>query len=157
MPYLIDGANVMAQTRGWRNDLGAARRNLIKDLAVFIAVSRAKVTVVFDGPSDADFPEGATYKSVRIFYARPGGDADTRIMNMVRRSSFNRDTIVVTSDKPLGSFVQRHGAKVVSSGAFRKTLSEAKEQKMEQDRRQELNSVDVDEWMDFFNSRKIDR
>ncbi len=151
MPYLIDGANVMAQRKGWRDDMGRARRVLIHDLADFIAVHRAKVTVVFDGPSDADYPEGGTYKSVKILYARPGSDADTRIKNMVKRSSYKRDTVVVTSDKPLGSYCQRFGTKVISSGAFRKMLAEAKDQKIETDRKRELNPVDVEEWMEFFN------
>jgi predicted RNA-binding protein with PIN domain len=157
MPYLIDGANVMAQKREWREDMGRARKDLIRELAALVAYQKVKVKVIFDGPSDADYPEGSTYKSVKIFYARPGSDADTRIQNMIRRSSHNRDTTVVTSDKALGSFCRRHGAKVLSSGEFRKLLAEANEWKLESERLKGLSSVDVDEWLNFFESRVPDK
>ncbi len=151
MRFLVDGNNVMAQNKGWHRDKSAARRRLIVDLARFIAAHRDKVTVVFDGAPDEDFPDGRVYKSVRIHYARPGSDADSRIKDMVDRASFKRDMTVVTSDKPLGSFVSRKGAKVMQSGLFRRKLGDAVEAMAENEKTGNTGPVDVDDWMRFFN------
>jgi predicted RNA-binding protein with PIN domain len=150
MPYLVDGNNVMAQIRGWHKDRGKARRRMIRDLVRFVAANRAKVTVVFDGTGDADFPDGIVYKSVRVLYAKPGSDADSRIKEMVGRASYRRDLIVVTSDKPLGSFVAHKGAKVMRSGDFRRLLSESEDKLVEAAKRGDTSPVDVDDWMGYF-------
>jgi predicted RNA-binding protein with PIN domain len=148
MPYLIDGNNVMAQIVGWRQDKGGARKRLIHSLARFVAVRRAKVTVVFDGPQDTEFPEGAKYKSVRVLYARPGSDADSRIKDLIKKSTNKRDLILVTSDKPLGGFAAHQGARVMSSGQFRKLLDESAAAGPEKP--SQTQQVDIDEWLEFF-------
>jgi predicted RNA-binding protein with PIN domain len=148
MPYLIDGNNVMAHTVGWHKDKVAARRNLIHDLAKFIAVRKAKVTVVFDGPQDTEFPEGSKYKSVKILYARPGFDADSRIKDLVKKSSNKRDLIVVTSDKSLAGSAAHEGARVIPSGQFRKLMDEAAAAGPEKPT--QTQHVDIDEWLNFF-------
>ncbi|MBI5569993.1 MAG: NYN domain-containing protein [Desulfomonile tiedjei] len=152
MPYLVDGNNVMAQRVGWHKDRSAARRRLIHDLVRFVAVRRTKVNVVFDGEPDEAFPEGRRFKGVHILYARHGSDADSRIKELIVRSSFKRDLIVVSSDRELQSFAGRQGAKVMASGQFRALLEECQEQKPSGsiDAKDEL---DVEEWMEFFNER----
>ncbi len=152
MPYLIDGNNVMAQIVGWRRDKSLARRRLIHDLVRFVAVNRVKVTVVFDGAADANFPDGRVFKGVRILYADPGSDADSRIKNIVNRSSHTRDLVVITSDRPLGSFVAHRGATVKSSGKFRHMLEESFAAQTEAEKRGDTGAVDVDEWMSFFET-----
>ncbi len=149
MPYLIDGNNVMAQNVGWHRDKGKARRRLIHDLADFVAVRRMKVRVVFDGVPDAEFPDGSRFKSVGIFYAKPGSDADSRIADMVKRASYKRDLTVVSSDKRLASRVSSQGARVIPSGVFRRMLTEA--QSMKRHITRENPSVDVDEWLAYFD------
>jgi predicted RNA-binding protein with PIN domain len=152
MPCVIDGNNVMAQIVGWHRDKGLARRNLIHDLVCFVKVNRVKVTVVFDGAEDADFPDGRLFKGVRILYANPGSDADSRIKDIVSRSSHKRDLIVVTSDRPLGSFVAGHGTRVVSSGKFRRMLEESFSVTTRAEKKGETGPVDVDDWMSFFET-----
>ncbi len=149
MPYLIDGNNVMGQIVGWHRDKQGAKRRLIKELAQFIAANRTKVTVVFDGVPDDEFPEGGKFRSVRVLYARPGRDADSRIREMVRKSSHKRDLVVVSSDRALTASVKANGAKVVPSGRFRKMLADAAERMREKPFAQE--PVDVDEWLAYFD------
>jgi len=146
MPYLIDGNNLMAQTVGWHRNKAAARRKLIHALTRFVALHRRKLKVVFDGVPDNEFPEALTFKSVQIFYARPGSDADSRIKEMLSRSSYKRDTIVVTSDRDLASFAKNQGSKVISSGQFRSMLEEA----AATSDKVSTAAVDVEEWLDFF-------
>ncbi len=150
LPYLVDGNNVMAQIVGWHRDKGKARRRLIHRLAQFVKVHRAKVQVVFDGSPDDEFPEGHRYKSVRVLYARPGSDADSRIQDLVEKSSFARDITVVSSDRALTSSVKARGAKVIPSGRFRQMLDEAgsiASQTMDPN-----EPVDVEEWLEFFQN-----
>jgi uncharacterized protein len=148
MPYLVDGNNVMAQTVGWHKDRSAARKKLVRDLAAFVAAHRVGLKVVFDGVPDEQFPEGSKYKSVQVMYARPGSDADSRILDLVEKSSSRRDLIVVTSDKALGSRAQQKGARVIQSGKFRTALEEAS--RLEKEKPGEQDPVDLVEWLDFF-------
>lgn len=149
MHYLVDGNNVMAQIVGWHRDKSEARKRLIHALARFVAVSRVKVKVVFDGVPDDEFPEGCKYKSVHILYARPGSDADSRIKTIVRNSSFKRDMVVISSDREVASHAKSQGAKVFSSGQFRALLEEAAKKVLPTDKAG-TGRVDVEEWLDFF-------
>lgn len=150
MPYLVDGNNVMAQTVGWHKDRRAARKRLIRDAASLVSMNRAKVKLVFDGLPDEEFPDGCKYKSVHILYARHGSDADTRIKELVTRSTHARDLIVVSSDRELVWFVQRRGAKVLSSGAFREMLDRSRQMADSSKDLAGQAQVDVQDWMSFF-------
>ncbi len=149
MPYVVDGNNVMGQPPGTGRDLPRARRQLIHDLARFVSAHRVKLKVVFDGQPDEQFPEGRMFKGVKILYARPGADADSRIKELVRNSSHKRDMIMVSSDKALVSFAARQGSRTLASHKFRQLLREALE--LVSPGEAENNSqVDVDEWLEFF-------
>jgi predicted RNA-binding protein with PIN domain len=150
MLYLVDGNNVMALKPGWHRDKAEARRRLIYELSALVAARRVKVRVVFDGAPDEDFPDGARYKSVHIFYAELGSNADTRIKDMVRSSSFKRDMVVVSSDRDLSSFAHRQGAKTMASEQFRRVLNAARASRAAKEPSRGNDPVDVDEWMDYF-------
>jgi predicted RNA-binding protein with PIN domain len=124
MSYLIDGNNVMAQQVGWHRDKARARRLLLDDLARFAAKKRVRLRVVFDGAPDPSFGDGSKYKGVVVYYAKRGSDADERIKEFVEADRERQTLIVVTSDRKLADYVHRCGAKVVSSGAFRKRMEE---------------------------------
>jgi predicted RNA-binding protein with PIN domain len=153
MPYVVDGNNVMAQTVGWRQDKAGARRRLIRDLVRFVASQRVKLKVVFDGAPDEEFPEGIKYKGVHILYARPGSDADSRIMELVDKASHKRDLVVVTSDRALALFVTRQGARTMYSGQFRRLLDDSPKLASLMEKSGRGNSVDVEEWLEFFKSK----
>jgi predicted RNA-binding protein with PIN domain len=156
MPYLVDGNNVMAQTVGWHRDRSKARRQLIHDLAHFIALQRVKLKVVFDGAPDEEFPEGRKYKGVHIMYARPGSDADSRIMELVSKASYKRDLIVITSDRALSSHVKHQGARIVSSGQFRRLVEECLKRTSSLEKSAQGDRVDVEEWLEFFKRPEDD-
>jgi predicted RNA-binding protein with PIN domain len=151
MPYVVDGNNVMAQTVGWHRDRAGARRRLVHDLVRFVAVKRVKLRVVFDGAPDDEFPEGLIFKGVRILYAKPGSDADSRIMELVSKASHKRDLIVVTSDRALGSFAKHQGARTMYSGQFRRLLEDSAKQAMEKSG--QGDTVNVEEWLEFFKPK----
>ena len=150
MLYLVDGNNVMALKRGWHRDKVAARRELIRELAVLVECRKVKITVVFDGAPDEAFPDGARYKSVHIFYARLGSNADSRIKDMIRSSSFKRDMVVVSSDKELVSFASRQGTRTMRSLQFRRMLTEVETARDQAELPRTDGPVDVEEWLNYF-------
>jgi predicted RNA-binding protein with PIN domain len=122
MEYLVDGNNVMGQRVGWHRDRAGARRRLLRELARFVQATGTPVGVVFDGAPDTAAPDGALVDGVRVHYAAPGADADTRIVDLVRRAPPGAAPVVVTSDRQLSERVRGHGARVVRSGELRRTL-----------------------------------
>jgi predicted RNA-binding protein with PIN domain len=127
--YLVDGNNVIGQRgRGYENwweDKAAARRQLLQDLAVLARVKKLRLTVVFDGSPDERFPDDARYRGVRILYAAPGSDADTRIVDYAENEKQKRALTVVTSDNQLAARVRVCGVQVMRAGTFRQMMEEA--------------------------------
>jgi predicted RNA-binding protein with PIN domain len=97
------------------------------DLARLARSKRLRLNVVFDGAPDSQFPDGSSYRGVRIFYSRLGSDADARIIEMVEADRNKKSLVVVTSDRKLASRVRACGARVMRSGEFRRMLDEARE------------------------------
>lgn len=120
--YLIDGNNVIGQRPGWHRDRPGARQRLLREMAELGRRRGFSMTVVFDGAPDPNFPEGSRHGRVRIFYARPGSDADSRIIELVEAETNRRSLVVVTSDRELANRVRVCGVRVMRSGEFRHWL-----------------------------------
>ncbi len=123
--YLIDGNNVIGQRVGWHRDKPAARKRLMDELAHLSLVRRIRLAVVFDGRPDPAFPDGTSFRGVRIYYAARGSDADQRIVELVEATTNRHNLTVVTSDGRLTEQVRVRGVKVIRSGAFRRWLEES--------------------------------
>jgi predicted RNA-binding protein with PIN domain len=150
MSYLVDGNNVMAQRVGWHRDKPRARRALLDELARFAALKRVSVAVVFDGAPADHFPEGSSYRGVRLHYAARGSDADTRIKSFVEASRERRTLRVVTSDRALADYVRRCGVEVIRSGEFRRMMEETSaEASAAGDAEREIEA-DTAHWMRYF-------
>jgi predicted RNA-binding protein with PIN domain len=151
MSYLVDGNNVMGQRVGWHRDKPAARRALLDEVADFAARRRARVAVVFDGAPEPHFPEGSSYRGVRLHYAARGSDADTRIKSIVEATRERRTLRVVTSDRALADYVRRCGVAVIRSGEFRKMLEESEgEGAAEREAKREVLPDDAAHWLRYF-------
>ena len=155
MSYLVDGNNVMGQTPGWHRDKANARRRLVERLAEFARLRKARVTVVFDGAPDRLLPEASAFRGVKVLYADPGSDADTRIQRLVESSPDARGLTVVTSDRHLTFVVRARGARVVRSGDFRKQMATALAARPapgDGESSEIANVASVDEWLRYFGS-----
>lgn len=97
------------------------------DLTRLARTKKLRLNVIFDGAPDPQFPDGSNYRGVRIFYSRPGSDADARIIEMVEAERNKKSLVVVTSDGKLTSRVRACGARVMRSGEFRRMLDEIAE------------------------------
>ena len=123
--YLVDGNNLMGRRVGWHRDKRAARRRLLDDLARFAQAASVRLSVVFDGAPEEHFPDGSSYRGVRVFYAERGSNADERIKRMVDAARERRTLSVVTSDRALAGYVRASGVGVIRAGEFQKRMDEA--------------------------------
>jgi len=154
MPYLVDGNNVMAQRVGWHRDKRGARRALLERLARFAQAKDVRVAVVFDGAPEQHFPEGSSFRGVRVHYGERGSNADERIKQLAEETRERRTLTVVTSDRALASYVRRLGVQVLRSGEFRRRIDDAV---TETDTRAKaieaqtgVAAEEVDGWMRYF-------
>ncbi len=115
----------MGQRVGWHRDKAAARRRLLDDLAHLMKVRKIRIGVVFDGRPDSAFPDGSSFRSVKIHYAAPGSDADTRLVQLVEAAREKSNLTVVTSDGQLTARIRVRGVRVIRSGEFRRWIDDA--------------------------------
>src|SRR5205085_8797004 len=149
MSYLIDGNNVMAQRVGWHRDKRAAQRRLLDELARFAARRHARVTVVFDGAPAEFFPDGASYRGVRVHYAARGSNADERIKALAEAARERKTLRVVTSDRALAAYVRQCGVQVIRSGEFRRQMTETEQASAPHKSKQEIEA-DEAHWLRYF-------
>ncbi|MFN7945630.1 MAG: NYN domain-containing protein [Blastocatellia bacterium] len=147
--YLIDGNNVMGQRVGWHRDKAAAQRRLLNDLARLAWAAKRRITVVFDGAPNESFREGSAFRGVKILYARPGSDADTRIVEMVERERNRKNLTVVTSDNSLAARVRACGVRVMRAGELRRKLDELAAIN-ETTNRTEPKLDEISDWLHYF-------
>lgn len=152
MPYIVDGNNVMGQTPGWHRDKAKSRVALLRKLAAFARIKKARVTVVFDGGPDSAFPEGSAFHSVKVLYAKPGSDADSRIVGLVETSTDPRGLTIVTSDQHLGFLVKARGAAVIRSGEFRSRLERLLESMPIPEDGEQFEVGEINSWLRYFGS-----
>ena len=149
MSYLVDGNNVMAQRVGWHRDKRRARLALLDELARFAERRGASVAVVFDGAPDEFFPDGASYKGVRVHYATRGSNADERIKALVEATRERRSLRVVTSDRALAAYVRQCGVAVIPSGEFRQRMADAERSGEPPAQKPEIQA-DESHWLRYF-------
>ncbi len=122
--YLIDGNNVMGQRPGWHRDRPAAQRRLLNELAELSRLKQIRIKVVFDGHPFPNLPDGARFRGVEVLFARPGSDADHRIIDLVERDSNHHNLTVVTSDGALRDRIRAEGVRTIRSGELRRMIDE---------------------------------
>jgi predicted RNA-binding protein with PIN domain len=152
MAYIVDGNNVMGQTPGWHRNKSAARKSLLEKVAFFSRVRKVRVTVVFDGAPDPAVPEASAFRGVKVFYAKPGSDADRRIEELVDSSKDPRGLTVVTSDRHLAFLVRSRGAAVIRSGEFRSQLEQLRESVPQKEDGEDVEVGDLNSWLRYFGS-----
>jgi predicted RNA-binding protein with PIN domain len=120
-------------------------------------VKKLRLNVVFDGAPDPQFPDGSSYRGVRIFYARLGSDADSRVVEMVEAERNKKSLVVVTSDRKLTSRVRASGARVLRSGEFRRMLDEIAENATDQEAdTPKIKDDEMSEWLRYFGVEESD-
>jgi uncharacterized protein len=152
--YLIDGNNVIGQRVGWHRDKPGSRRRFLEELALLVRAKKMRIAVVFDGAPDQSFPDGSTYRGVKLYYAKPGLNADNRIIEMVEAEKNRKGLMVVTSDGALASYVRTCGVGVMRSGEFRRMLERVIAGIGEQQIGVEDEVREIDSWFRYFGVDK---
>jgi predicted RNA-binding protein with PIN domain len=124
--WLVDGMNLIgSRPDRWWNDPDRAVRRLIGELDRYADATGEDVTVVFDR-QPPNVAAGARRAALVAFASRHGRDAaDDEIIRMLADDPAPASFRVVTSDRRLVERAQRLGARVMSSGSFRRRMDEA--------------------------------
>jgi predicted RNA-binding protein with PIN domain len=126
--WLIDGMNVVgSRPDRWWNDPDAAVKRLIHQLDGFAKRTGDDLTVVFDR-QPRDVTPGVHGSIAVAFASRSGRNAaDHDIAELVAHDGEPSSLTVVTSDRALADRVEQGGARVMSSGSFRRRMDDALE------------------------------
>jgi predicted RNA-binding protein with PIN domain len=146
MSYLVDGNNLMSRSQ--------TRRELLDELAAIAAARKIRVTVVFDGAPENNFPDGSTFKSVKVFYSKFGSNADERIKNFVEASKERRTLFVVTDDRQLADYIRKSGAKITACNEFRSRMNPS--ETIRETKPTAIKQEELGEWMRYFGVDESD-
>ena len=121
MLILIDGYNLIRQSdilRHYeRQSLEEGRRALIAKLIEYEKRRGHKITVVFDGWKNGSADEGRDRAGkINIIYSRHGEKADDVIKRIAAHTA--EDTLVVSSDREIVSYITRCGKTALTSLEF---------------------------------------
>src|SRR5262249_13268421 len=118
---------------------------------------KLRLNVIFDGAPDPQFPDGSSYRGVRIFYSRPGSDADSRIIEMVDAQRNKKSLVVATSDAKLTSRVRACAPPSTRSGEFPRRMHESVENTPDQEPdTATIKDDEMDEWLRYFGVEESD-
>ncbi len=126
MLILIDGYNLIRQSDALRRyervSLEAGRKALINKLILYRRKRAHPIVIVFDGGGSGWADEEKDKQGgIHIVYSRSGEKADDVIKRLASHAM--EETIVVSSDREISSYVTRHGKTCVSSPEFEAILN----------------------------------
>jgi predicted RNA-binding protein with PIN domain len=148
--YLIDANNVMGKSLHHADDNESARQKLLHQLALVSRVKKIRITAVFDGTESRQFAEGSAFRGVRILYARPGSDADSRIIEIVERERNRKALTIVTSDNALAGYIRSCGVRVMKSQELRRMMAECQNVSSASGSSDSVSSANISKWMRYF-------
>jgi len=137
MPYLIDGHNLIGRMPGISLADPEDEAQLLARLRTFCTREKTTATVYFDGAVIATMKEPARAGVTPRFVAPPQ-TADTAIRRHLERLGRQAPNwTVVTSDAAVAEAARRSRARVESSGAFARRLTNSASLPPSQDKPQE--------------------
>ena len=148
MPYLLDGNNLIGAVRGVARPSDADRQALVAEIAGRLRRTRARATIVFDGPAEG----AASLGALTVRGAGPRG-ADAAIVEAVARSRSPAETVVVTADRELSRRVRENGGKTCTPDEFFRKFGVGARADAEP-APPDGGRVNVDEWMAWFGDEK---
>ena len=125
---IIDGYNLLhvsPQLSVRREELlENARNRLIEKLSRYKRQKNVSLAIVFDGwKGGMPTQNQEIIKGIKIIYSKLGEKADEVIKHIIANSS--EEVIVVSSDREIRDFAEKHNTVSVSSSEFEKKIEEA--------------------------------
>lgn len=119
--FILDGYNIIK-----RSDFLATQvlKDGRRDLVRFISEkkpcgsSNNKVTVVFDGAEDLDFPRQRDNKGIEVIFTSNNANADERIKKIVKESRNPKRIVVVSDDREIQFTIRSYGAQIMTVAEF---------------------------------------
>ena len=120
MQLIIDGYNLIRQSPLLRaaeaESLEAGREALLEYLEVYRRLKHHKITVVFDGEKSFHLSlQKEKVKGITVIYSGLGEKADDVIKRMVQK---DHNVVVITSDREIIDFAERHQATAILAQEF---------------------------------------
>jgi len=143
---LIDGFNLIykfpdLEAKMYYSQLNSARAGLLDKLREYQNIKKTAIRVVFDGKKDKSV-ETVSEKVGKIdVYYSLDYSADYLIKQFIKKDINPKMTTVVTSDKDIIFYINRFGAKNITSERFADLMNSAKLEFLEE---QELKRVSVE-------------
>ncbi len=155
MPLLIDGHNLIGQSRDLHLSDPNDESKLLQRLVRFSAKTDRRIHVIFDPNPHDDTPSlwdsTVDHGKVTAQWAPRGKKADDVIRAIVGDAQDRRGLIVVTSDGAVASFVRACGVRVQTSAEFSRELESTLGEKRDPDAKPAGSSKnEIDEWLAIF-------
>jgi predicted RNA-binding protein with PIN domain len=148
MPYLIDGHNVIGQTRGLSLEDPDDELKLVRLVRQLCMRERRAATIIFDGGLPGGVSDLSTSDVKVIFASENHTSADDLIIKRIGAEKNPQGMIVITSDQKIANTARGRRMTVKSSGEFGEMLfrkSAATPQK-----EKGISAEDVAEWEELF-------
>jgi predicted RNA-binding protein with PIN domain len=159
MPFLIDGHNLIGQAPGLSLSDAEDEAELVMLLRRFTTAKRGRHAVVIFDHGVYGHPHRLDGYGITCYFARSPKDADTHLVQRLRKLPRPREWTLVTSDREVARVAEECGVKVMSSQEFaRQHLSPAQPSAKtsaapEEKRDVRLSPAEVDEWLRLFEER----
>lgn len=157
MSIIVDGYNYIGRSREFQLKDSTAAQKIIYLMGQYCGRIKKSLTLIFDGNY---FVEHANrkrkYGRVTVIYTSPIYTADDAIKKMVAQQEYRRrkNLLIVSSDEHVLQFAKSHGAKVVRSEDFERTIYQTLFSKKDVDRVDaQLSPEEVEEWLSYFESK----
>ncbi len=128
MPLLIDGFNLIykfpdLEAMMYMGQLNTARAGLLEKLKEFQKIKKTAISVVFDGKKDKTIETSSERIGKIDIYYSLDYSADYLIKQFIKKDLNPKMTTVITSDKDIIFFINRFGAKNITSEKFAESLN----------------------------------
>lgn len=117
MIIIIDGYNVLKPASQKGDVTDRQRIRFAQELSAYARQRGHHIVLVFDGFLSDDDADGGNYKYVSVLYSGARESADDVIKRKVDQYR-GRDAVVVTSDRELCRYAERHGLEAIDSYDF---------------------------------------
>lgn len=144
MPIVLDGNNLLHQLPKPDRRRSSVRRQVLE----ITRHETVSLTVVFDGPPPAGFPEREALGKVTIVYAG-SRSADDVIVGMLPSGAAAKQWFVVTDDRGLADRARDRGAGVRRLAEWQGRRKQAKPRRAAVESK--LSSREIAEWEDYFS------
>jgi len=145
MPLLIDGFNLIykfpdLESMMYSSQLNSARAGLLEKLREYQKLKKTAIRVVFDGKKDKTI-ETTSEKigKIDVFYSLDYS-ADYLIKQFIKKDLNPKMTTVITSDKDIIFYINRFGAKNITSEKFAEIVNAAFTESMEEKALQQITA-----------------